>query len=205
MSFAGWVAFFLASVVIAVSPGPGAVVCMSTGLRHGYRATLKMIAGLEAALLVQLAIVFAGLGALLAASTTAFSVMKFAGAGYLVWLGVQKWRAPVNGGAEQAADTTPSRGLFLQGLLVNLTNPKAIVFMAALVPQFIDPHAAQWAQFAIMSVTMVAVDTVVMSGYSLLAARFRPLLHNAAALRTQNRIFGGLFVGAGAFLASATR
>lgn len=205
MYFTGWAAFLLASVVIAVSPGPGAVVCMSTGLRYGYGATLRAIGGLETALLIQLAIVFAGLGALLAASTAAFTVIKLAGAAYLVWLGVQKWRSSVDVDGADATDLAPARSLFLQGLLVNLTNPKAIIFMAALVPQFIDPRAPQWTQFAIMGFTMVAVDTVVMSAYSMLAARFRPLLHNAAALRTQNRIFGGLFVGAGAFLASASR
>ena len=100
----------------------------------------------------------------------------------------------------------PSRAVsFCRGLLVNLTNPKAIVFMAALVPQFIDPHAVQWPQFAIMSVTTVVVDTIVMSAYAKLAARFAPLLRSSAALRTQNRVFGSLFVGAGAFLAASSR
>ncbi|MCB1913027.1 MAG: homoserine/homoserine lactone efflux protein [Rhodocyclaceae bacterium] len=203
MSFTVWAAFLLASVVIAVSPGPGAVICMSTGLRHGNAATLRVIAGLEAALLVHLAVVFAGLGAVLAASTTAFTIVKIIGAAYLLWLGIEKWRDP--GEAVDGAGAAVTRSLFLQGLLVNLTNPKAIVFMAALVPQFIDPHAVQWPQFAIMSVTTVVVDTIVMSAYAKLAARFAPLLRSSAALRTQNRVFGSLFVGAGAFLAASSR
>lgn len=205
MSFTVWVAFLLASVVISVSPGPGAVVSMSTGLRHGYGATLRIIAGLQAALLIQLAIVAAGLGALLATSATAFNVVKFVGAAYLVWLGVQKWRSAVDADGAASDAAVAGRSLFLQGLLVNLTNPKAIIFMAALVPQFINPAFAQGPQFLVMAATTVAVDTVVMSGYSLLASRFRPLLANARALRAQNRLFGGLFVGAGAFLASASR
>ena len=177
---------------------------MSTGLRHGYRATLKMIAGLEAALLVQLAIVFAGLGALLAASTTAFSVMKFAGAGYLVWLGVQKWRAPVDGGAEQAADTTPSRGLFLQGLLVNLTNPKAILFYVSFFVQFIDfSYAHTWISYLVLAGMLEAMSfvylTLLIFGGTLMARFFR---QRQTAARLGNGLIGLFFMGFAARLAT---
>ena len=87
-----WLAFVAAAILIAVSPGPGAALSMSAGLRHGQLGALPAIFGLQAALLIQLAIVGMGLGAVLAASATAFAVVKFAGATYLVWLGVQKWR-----------------------------------------------------------------------------------------------------------------
>jgi homoserine/homoserine lactone efflux protein len=142
----------------------------------------------------------------LATSATAFLVLKVAGAAYLVWLGVQKWRARPEP-LDEAGAPQPGRGrsLVLQGLLVNLTNPKAILFMAALVPQFIDPRAPQLPQFLIIGATMVVVDTVVMSCYAGLATRFRPLLRNPRALRLQNRLFGGLFVGAGAALAASSR
>lgn len=206
MSWSLWVAFLVAAIVIAVSPGPGAVLSMATGLRHGYLAALRAILGLQLALVVQLLVVALGLGAVLATSATAFLVLKIVGAAYLVWLGVQKWRArpePLDAPAENGA--AQGRSLVLQGLLVNLTNPKAIIFMAALVPQFIDPRAAQLPQFVIIGVTMSAVDTVVMSCYALLATRFRPLLRNPRALRLQNRVFGGLFVGAGAALAVSSR
>ncbi|WP_323054941.1 LysE family transporter [Dechloromonas sp. A34] len=93
MTLAIWLAFLLAAVLIAVTPGPGAAISMSTGMRHGYRAALVVILGLQAALLVQIIIVAIGFGTLLAASETAFAVVKFAGAAYLVWLGIQKWRA----------------------------------------------------------------------------------------------------------------
>jgi homoserine/homoserine lactone efflux protein len=89
-----WLAFLAAAIVIAVSPGPGAVLSMSTGIRHGYRAAFIAILGLQAALLVQLAIVALGFGALLATSETAFALLKLLGAAYLVWLGIQRWRAP---------------------------------------------------------------------------------------------------------------
>jgi len=204
MALTTWLAFLLAAVLIAVSPGPGAATSMSVGLRHGYLAALRAIFGLQSALVIQLSIVGAGLGALLATSATAFNVMKFLGAGYLIWLGIQRWRD-----APQAIDgeslAVPPSGLFMQGLLVNLTNPKAIVFIAALTPQFIDPARPQWLQFLILGATMCGVDTVVMSGYALLATRLRRWLHDLRAMKAQNRFFGGIFVGAGVLLATSAR
>jgi homoserine/homoserine lactone efflux protein len=202
MALSTWLAFLLAASLIAVSPGPGAATSMSVGLRHGYRAALRAICGLQSALLIQLLIVLAGLGALLSASTTAFTLLKFLGAGYLVWLGIQKWRDAPRAIGETAVSP---RGLFTQGLLVNLTNPKAIVFMAALMPQFIDPARSRWLQFVIIGTTMCGVDTLVMSAYALLAARLRRWLHDPRALRAQNRFFGGVFVGAGILLAASGR
>lgn len=207
MSWTMWLAFLAAALVIAVSPGPGAVLSMSTGLRYGYAAALRAIAGLQIALLLQLCVVALGLGAVLATSEAAFAVVKFAGAAYLIWLGVQKWRSPPEpiGGDGEGLRVQSRRQLYAQGILVNLTNPKAIVFIAALVPQFIVPDQPQWPQFAIIGATMVAVDTMVMSCYALLATRFRPLLRDPRLLRLQNRLFGGLFVGAGAMLAASSR
>ena len=200
MALTTWLTFLFAATLIAVSPGPGAATSMSVGLRHGYWAALRAILGLQSALVIQLSIVAAGLGALLAASTTAFNIMKLLGAAYLIWLGIQKWReAPQAVEGENIA--MPPSGLFVQGLLVNLTNPKAVVFMAALTPQFIDPARPQWLQFVIIGVTMCSVDSIVMSGYALLAARLRRWVRNPRAQRVQNRFFGGVFVGAGALLA----
>lgn len=204
MSLTTWLAFLLAAVLIAVSPGPGAATSMSVGLRHGYLAALRTIFGLQSALVIQLAVVAAGLGALLTASTTAFNIMKFLGAGYLIWLGIQKWRDIPQALDDEGVAVKPS-GLFVQGLLVNLTNPKAIVFIAALTPQFIDPARPQWLQFLIMAATMCGVDTVVMSGYALLATRLRRWLYDLRAMKAQNRFFGGIFVGAGVLLATSSR
>lgn len=204
MSLTAWLGFLLAAIIIAVTPGPGAVTSMSTGLRHGYGAALRAIAGLQTALLIQLAIVAGGLGALLAASTLAFDVIKFLGAAYLIWLGVQKWRAPAVAIDENGVVLAP-RGLFWQGLLVNLSNPKAILFVAALVPQFIDPAQPQAPQFGLIAFTMCAVDILVMSCYALLAARLGGWLHDPRALQAQNRVFGGLFCTAGTLLALSSR
>ena len=204
MALTTWLAYLLAAILIAVSPGPGAATSMSVGLSHGYLAALRAITGLQAALVIQLLIVAAGLGALLATSATAFDVMKLAGAAYLVWLGIQKWRSPPQAIGEGSVAVKP-KGLFRQGLLVNLTNPKAIIFMAALTPQFIDPARPQWLQFLIIGATMCGVDIIVMSCYALLATRLRFLLRNQRAMRIQNRFFGGIFVGAGVLLALSKR
>lgn len=200
-----WLAFLVAAVVIAVTPGPGAVLSIATGLRYGYANALRAIIGLEAALLVQLLVVGLGLGALLAASSGAFLALKVIGAGYLVYLGVSKWRAPVEELDEGSALPRRRGGLFLQGLLVNLTNPKALIFMVALVPQFVTANLPQLPQFAIIAVTMVTVDLLVMSAYALLAGRCRVWLHDPGMIRMQNRIFGGMFVSAGALLAASSK
>ena len=204
MTLAIWLGFLLAAILIAVTPGPGAVISMSTGMRHGYWAALTAILGLQAAILVHLLIVALGLGALLAASETAFSLVKLLGAVYLVWLGIQKWRAPAIP-VDANMPAVGRRGLFLQGVLVNLTNPKAIIFIGALVPQFVDPAQPQIPQYLLIALTLCLTDLAVMSGYALAAVRLGRWLHDPTAIRLQNRAFGGLFVSAGVLLALPSR
>ena len=204
MTLAVWLGFLAASILIAVTPGPGAVISMSTGMRHGYWSALMAILGLQAAILVHLAIVALGLGAVLAASESAFFLIKILGAAYLVWLGIQKWRAPAIP-IDANVPTVRSKGLFLQGVLVNLTNPKAIIFIAALVPQFVDPAQPQLQQYLLIAATLCATDLAVMSGYALAAVHLGRWLHDPAAIRGQNRFFGGLFISAGALLAASSR
>lgn len=204
MTLPVWFGFLLAAIVIAVTPGPGAVVSMSTGLRHGYRSALRVILGLQVAILAHLVVVAVGLGALLAASEAAFGAIKLIGAAYLVWLGVQKWRAPV----VPLVGEPPSRqrqGLFLQGLLVNLTNPKAIVFIGALVPQFVDAAQPQLPQYLLIALTLCLTDLLVMSAYAVAAARLGGWLQDPRAFRAQNRLFGSVFVVAGGLLAASSR
>ena len=204
MTLTVWLGFQLAAIVIAVTPGPGAVISMSTGLRHGYWTALVTILGLQTALLMQLLIVALGLGALLATSEAAFSIIKFLGAAYLLWLGVQKWRSPVVP-LDANVPAIHRKGAFLQGILVNLTNPKAIIFIGALVPQFVDPAQPQAAQYLVIAATLCLTDMLVMSGYALAAARLGRWLHDPRSIRAQNRLFGGLFVSAGALLAISSR
>ena len=207
MRLSTWLAFFVASWLISLSPGPGAFSCMAAGMRHGYRRALWNIVGLELGVLLVLAVVGAGLGALLAASTTAFAAIKWLGVAYLVWLGIQQWRAaatPITAGKGRAPGGAPGE-LVLRGFLVNATNPKGIVFMLAVLPQFVDPAAPQLLQYLICAATLLFTDLVVMSGYTGLAATLLRALRAPAHVRAVNRVFGALFVAAGVLLATFRR
>ena len=205
-----WLAYFLAAWLIALSPGSGAVLSMSHGLQYGVRQTTATIVGLQIGLAFILLVAGAGVGALLLASTTAFMIVKVLGAGYLIWLGVKQWRAPVDGAASDAAAPSEPAGLsvrqrLLRGALTNATNPKGIVFMVAVLPQFIDPNKPLALQLAILLVTTLAVDSVVMHGYAFLASRLRALMQSVRARRAQNRVFGGVLMGMGASLLMVDR
>ena len=199
-----WLAFLVASCVIAVSPGSGAVLSMSHGLSYGVRRTTATIVGLQLGLAVILLAAGLGVGAVLTASASAFLVVKVVGACYLLWLGWRQWRAPVakiEGGATQAAEpdlTAPQR--VLRGFLTNVTNPKGIVFMAAVLPQFIQPTRPLWLQLLVLLATTVMVDVTVMHGYAWLAARLQGMLRSVRARRAQNRVFGGVLMAMGAML-----
>lgn len=201
-----WMAYFVASWAIALSPGSGAVLSMTHGLAYGVKKTSVTIAGLQLGLAVILLVAGVGVGALLLASATAFTVVKFAGAGYLIWLGFNQWRArlgvvPEAGGATAARVAVPSaRERFVIGFFTNVTNPKGIVFMVAVLPQFIDPARGLWLQLLILLATTVVVDLIVMHGYAFLASRAQRWLATARARRAQNRVFGGVLMAMGASL-----
>ena len=206
MALHTWIAFFAAAWLISLSPGAGAVSCMAAGMRYGYRRAVWNIVGLQAGIQFVLLLVAAGLGALLATSEAAFTAVKWVGALYLVWLGVQQWRAPATSlvAHDDVRDGTP-RELVLRGFIVNATNPKGILFMLAVLPQFIDPARPQLPQYAICGLTLLATDAVVMSGYTAFAARVLSLLRGAHQQRLLNRTFGALFVAAGTLLATFKR
>lgn len=203
-----WLAYFAACWAIAISPGSGAVLSMSHGLSYGLRKTTTTILGLQLGLVIVLLIAGGGLGALLIASEHAFAAVKTVGALYLIYLGVQQWRTRVDldegaGGDGQRGVRVPamsSRRRFATGLLTNVTNPKGIVFMVAVLPQFIDPNRPLGPQLAILAATMCGVDLIVMHGYALLASRMQALFRNPAAVRWQNRVFGGVLMAVGAAL-----
>lgn len=202
-----WLAFFVASWLISLSPGAGAISCMTAGMRFGYRRGLWNILGLELGIMFVLVIVATGLGAVLAASSTAFAIVKWLGVGYLVWLGVQQWRAPAAPLALDVAVATGGspRALAFRGFVVNATNPKGVLFMLAVLPQFIDPTLPLLPQYAICAGTLIFTDLVVMSAYTGLAARVLQVLRAPRHRRALNRVFGGMFVAAGGLLATFHR
>lgn len=201
-----WTAYFVASVLIAISPGSGAVLAMSHGLSYGVRRTQATIAGLQAGLVIILLVAGAGVGSLLVASELAFTVVKSLGAVYLIYLGWSQWRSSdalmADGVAKPATDVNARAAgrRFLTGFLTNVTNPKGILFMVAVLPQFLSPNRSLSSQLLVMALTTVAVDVVVMHGYAFAASRLQTLLKNAHAIKIQNRLFGGLLMAVGAGL-----
>jgi homoserine/homoserine lactone efflux protein len=206
MSFATWITFVIAGALIAVSPGSGAVLSMSHGLAYGVRKASGTVLGLQLGLLLVLVIAGAGVGSLLLASEVAFAIAKTIGALYLVYLGLMQWRATSGPSTDSAAPgqllaAHPSFGRrVLTGFLTNATNPKGIIFMVAVLPQFIARDAPLLPQLAILGVTMVTIDTIVMHGYALLASSMQRFFRDQRAVRKQNRFFGAVLMAMGGLL-----
>jgi homoserine/homoserine lactone efflux protein len=201
-----WITYFIATIILCVSPGPGVFSSISAGLHHGFRLGLWNGVGMQAASLLVVIVVAFGLGAVLLASETLFSAVKWCGVIYLVYLGIVTWRAPARGFEEDRDDhETTARGVFMRGFWVNVTNPKGIIFFAAVLPQFIDVARPQGPQYAILAATTFAVDLVVMMIYTALAARVLRVMRDPTRLRWVNRTLGGAFIAAGVALASFRR
>lgn len=217
MDLATWIPFFIATVAISLSPGPGAIAAMSAGLNHGFRHGQVIAFGLALGVWTQLLVVGVGLGALLATSATAFATVKWLGVAYLVWLGIAQWRSPAapigadtqasptSASAEAEAAATPRVRLFLRGWTVNALNPKGTVFLLAVMPQFLNPAHDLLPQYLAIAATFGLVEFCVMSGYVGLASRVLRLLRTPRQIRWMNRSFGSLFVAAGVFLATFKR
>jgi homoserine/homoserine lactone efflux protein len=202
-----WLAFFVASWAISISPGAGAVAAMSAGLNHGFRRGYFTTFGLILGIWTQVIVVGAGLGALVAASSTAFGVVKWLGVAYLVWLGISQWRAPATPMAVRSDEgaVVTRRSMILRAWMINAVNPKGTVFLLAVVPQFMNLSHPLLPQYLIIAVTLGFTDLVVMAGYTALAARVLGALKSPAHIRVLNRTFGGLFVLAGSLLAMFKR
>lgn len=194
MSFQIWLAYMLACWVISVSPGAGAIASMSSGLNYGFRRGYWTVIGLQLALLVQISIVAAGVGVLFATTPMAFQAIKWFGVFYLLYLAWMQWRAPVqNIQIQQEQKSKSIIRLIGNGFIVNMSNPKAIVFLLAVLPQFLDLSRPQWIQYVIMAATMVTIDLIVMAGYTGLAAKVLRLLKSPKQQKYMNRTFAVLF------------
>ena len=203
MSFATWIAFFVAAWIIAISPGSGAVLSMSHGLSYGVRRTSATIFGLQSGLMLVFFIAGAGVGSLLMASEVAFSIVKTVGALYLIYIGLSQWRAKVsiNEQKSEAVVAVPTfKRRFLTGFLTNATNPKGIIFMVAVLPQFITHDAPLLPQLLILAATMCCVDLIVMHSYAFLASSMQRFFRDAKAVKKQNRVIGGLLMAVGTVL-----
>lgn len=194
MSLQVWFAYMLACWVISISPGAGAIASMSSGLNYGFRHGYWNAIGLQIALLIQIMIVAAGVGVLFATTPLAFQAVKWFGVPYLLYLAYLQWTAPVKDIEIQHEKKDKSvSALLFNGFVVNISNPKAIVFLLAVLPQFLDLSKPQWIQYLIMAATMVTIDLIVMAGYTGLASKVLRLLRSPKQQKYLNRGFAVMF------------
>ena len=185
--------YLVAAVGLSLTPGPNSLLVLTHGALHGHRKTLFTVSGGALGFVVLIALSMLGIGALLKASADALTVLKLVGGAYLVWLGIQLWRAPaVQLSADASQADTRGAELFRQGLLTALSNPKALLFFGAFLPQFIEPGRDLLVQFTIMAAVFVAVEFGIEYLLALLAHRIRPLLERAG--KGFNRACASLFV-----------
>lgn len=202
MSVETWLAFVAASAVLLVIPGPTILLVMSYALGQGWRTALPLAVGVALGDFTAMMLSMLGVGALLAASATMFTVLKWLGAAYLVWLGIKLWRAGGSLDARPRTDAASKARLLAHAWIVTALNPKSIAFFVAFLPQFIDPAAGFASQMIVFAATFLTLAFANALGYALIASRARGFVRDRRAIRMVNRVGGSLLVGAG--LATAT-
>ena len=197
--------FLLVASVTVLSPGPGVVMSLTNALRYGLRSTFGGILGIAVGALVVAGISATSLGVLLATSALAFTVLKLVGATYLLYLGVRLWRAPPFRFADQPAHAATFGKRFLEGLSLQLTNPKAIFFFLSVFPQFINPAVNDSIQFAALVLTYSGLVVVIHCAYALFARQSKHWLSSERGSSVLNRAASATFVVFGTTLAVAHR
>jgi threonine/homoserine/homoserine lactone efflux protein len=200
MSLQAYLAFVIACIALALLPGPIVSLLIANGLRYGTRAALINVAGAQAGLAIVIGIVAIGLTSLMATMGYWFDWVRFAGAAYLVWLGIKLIWSPVEGVSVDEKPAPPRGGFFLQGFLVLLSNPKVLVFFGAFIPQFMDMSQPHLPQVALLGVTFMVSAVMTDAIYALLAGRARKFF-SARRTRLVSRVSGGFMIGGGIWLA----
>ena len=200
MSLQAYLAFVAACIALALLPGPIVTLVIANGLRHGTRAALINVAGAQAGLAIVIGIVAIGLTSLMATMGYWFDWVRFAGAAYLVWLGIKLIWSPVEGVNVDEPPPPPRGGFFLQGFLVLLSNPKVLIFFGAFIPQFMDMSKDHLSQVLLLGITFMVLAGLTDAIYALLAGRARKLF-SVRRTRLVSRIAGGFMIGGGIWLA----
>lgn len=206
MSVNLWLAYVAAVFVISGTPGPNMLLSLTHGIHHGLVRTGSTMLGLLTGLGVILSVSLGGLGALLLASTSAFEVIKYLGAAYLIYLGIKTWRstdAPIT--TEGRPDAVSGWIRYRIGVLVSLSNPKAILFCVAFFPQFLDRSRPVAPQAALLLVTFAVIETAWMFVYAGGGSRLGNWLRKGKRMRWVNRTSGAVFFGAGVLVGSFRR
>ncbi len=199
-----WLAFAGATTLLILLPGPIVTLVVANSLRHGARAGLTNIMGTTTANIIFFAIGGLGMVWVLAVLSDWFNIIRWAGAAYLIYMGVRQWMEKGHGLEDiekQNSLRKRSKTFFLQGFVVAITNPKTIIFYAAFFPQFMDPTLPMGEQLFILSITFLVIATLFDSGYAILAGKLRPWLMGERRGRIRNRITGALLIGTGVALA----
>ena len=209
MSIEHWLAFAAASAVLLAIPGPTILLVISYALTHGRKVASATVAGVALGDFTAMTASMLGLGALLAASATLFTALKWIGAAYLVWLGVKLWRAPVRAQAvseePQAEAAAKPLRIFAHTWLVTALNPKSIVFFVAFLPQFLDLSRPLLPQMVIFEATFLVLATLNASTYALMASAARKTIRKPNIQKIVNRTGGSLLIGAGVLTAGLRR
>lgn len=199
MTLETWLAFSAASFVLLAVPGPTILLVVAYALGHGRAAASATVIGVALGDLTAMTASMLGLGALLATSATLFTALKWIGGAYLVWLGIQLWRAPVTVApeAEPDAPRAPALRIALHTYAVTALNPKSIVFFVAFLPMFLDTAQPLLPQMAILEVTFIVLATLNAAAYGLLASAARTRIRKPAVRMWINRAGGSMMIGAG--------
>jgi len=197
MTFETWAAFAAASSILLVIPGPTVLLVVSYALGQGWRTALPMAVGVALGDFTAMTLSMLGLGALLATSATLFTILKWAGAAYLIYLGIKLWRAGGTLDAAPRTDAVSTAKMLGHAWLVTALNPKSITFFVAFLPAFLDPNADFLAQMLVLEATFLVLAFANAFGYALVASRARRMASDPRALGVVNKVGGGLLVGAG--------
>lgn len=192
-----WAAFAAASAVLLIIPGPTILLVVSYALGQGWRTALPMAVGVALGDFTAMTLSMLGIGALLAASATVFTILKWIGAAYLIYLGIKLFRAGGTLNAEPRSDAVSAVKMLGHAWLVTALNPKSITFFVAFLPQFLDRNADFLTQMLIFEATFLALAFANAFGYALIAARARNLVRNPKAIGVFNKAGGSLLIGAG--------
>lgn len=203
MTFEIWIAFAIASATILAIPGPTVMLVISYALGRGRQTALATVPGVTLGDFTALTVSLLGAGAVLAASATLFTIMKMAGAAYLVWLGIKLWRAEPDLAEDIAKTSDKSQmSMFWSSYLVTALNPKTIIFFVAFVPQFVDASAKLLPQFVILEATFLTLAALNITLWALLAGNMRKRFSHPKTLKRVNRIGGSFLIGAGLLTAT---
>lgn len=204
-----WLLYVAAVFVLTVTPGPSVLLCITNGIHFGARRTFASALGSITAVCLIMLVSAAGLGAVLAASEKIFAVIKWAGAAYLIYVGIKTFFSKQSSITVErtgvSAQAKPLPALYLQGFFVGASNPKALLFFSAFFPQFLNPNLPQVPQFMVLGMTFVCFECFWLMFYANFAAKVAPWLQTAGRARMFNRVSGLTFISAGALLASVRR